>query len=297
MLGYIRTHTPELRMRDYDCYRALYCGLCRHMGKCTGQCSRMTLSYDFVFLAAVRMVLTGETQKVKKARCLVHPLKKRNTVYDSPTLRYCADASALLVYWKNRDDLADEKGLRKMRAILLSPFLSAAYRKAKKRHPQLNRSIQQRLSVLADYEKNGAAHSGADEPSALFGDLLSDILSYGLEGSSARIASSMGSAIGRWIYLIDAADDYEKDLKYHRFNPYRSLFGDAMKQEEKENIRIALLNLLSQAEAACALAMPHPTEEIRAIIDNILYLGLPKCADRVLSIPNDTPLIQEGTDT
>lgn len=294
MLGYIRTHAPELRMRDYDCYRALYCGLCRHMGKCTGQCSRMTLSYDFVFLAAVRMALTKENPKVKKARCLVHPFKKRNTVYDSPTLRYCADASALLVYWKNRDDLADETGLRKTRAALLSPFLCGAYRRAKKRHPQLDGFIQQRLCALAEYEKNESAHCGADQPSALFGDLLSDILSYGLEGSAARIASAMGSAIGRWIYLVDAADDYEKDLKYHRFNPYRSLFGDRISQEEKENIRIALIGLLSQAESAYALSEPCPTAEIRAIIDNILYLGLPKCADRVLSIPSDT-LIQEGT--
>lgn len=296
MLGYIRTHTPELRVRDYECYRALYCGLCRHMGACTGQCSRMTLSYDFVFLAAVRMALTGETPKAQKKRCLVHPFKKRNAVVDSPTLHYCANASALLVYWKNRDDLADEKGLRKLRARLLSPFLFFAYRKAKKRHPQLDRSVQSRLTALADYEKDTSAHNGADAPAMLFGDLLSDILSDGLDGTSARIAAAMGSAIGRWIYLVDAADDFEADLKKHRFNPYRALFGDQIGAEGAESIRTALLQLLSQAEAAYALLPPHPTEELRAVIDNILYLGLPKCADRVLSVSNGTPSIQKGTE-
>ncbi len=296
MLGYIRTDTPELRVRDYECYRALYCGLCRQMGACTGQCSRMTLSYDFVFLAAVRMALTGEVPKFHKKRCLVHPLRKRNSVVDSPTLRYCADASALLVYWKNRDDLADEKGLRRLRARLLTPFLLGAYRRAKKREPELDCSVQRRLTALADYEKDVAAHVGADEPAVLFGELLSDLLSYGLEGTEARIASSVGLAVGRWIYLVDAADDFEADVKKHRFNPYRALFDSRIGAEEKEEIRTALLRLLSQAEAAYALLPPHPTEELRAIIDNILYLGLPKCADRVLSVSNGTPSIQKGTE-
>lgn len=296
MLGYIRTDTPELRVRDYECYRALYCGLCRQMGTCTGQCSRMTLSYDFVFLAAVRMALTGEVPKFHKKRCLVHPFKKRNSAFDSPTLDYCANASALLVYWKNRDDLADEKGLRKLRARLLSPVLFGAYRKAKKRFPDLDRSVQRRLTALADYEKDVAAHVGADEPAVLFGELLSDILSYGLEGANARIAASVGFAIGRWIYLVDAADDFESDLKKHRFNPYRSLFESGIGTAEAESVRAALIQLLSQAEAAYALLPPHPTEELRAIIDNILYLGLPKCADRVLSVSNGTPSIQKGTE-
>ena len=115
MLGYIRTQGPELRLRDYEIYRALYCGLCRHMGKCTGQCSRFSLSYDFVFLAAVRISILNEPVTTILSRCPVHPLHKRKTVKDSETLKYCADASALLTYHKCRDDLADERGFKKMR--------------------------------------------------------------------------------------------------------------------------------------------------------------------------------------
>ena len=77
MLGYVRVKSQELRLREYDCYRALYCGLCKSMGKCTGQCSRMTLSYDFVFLAAVRIALTEEPLQIKKVRCLLHPIRRR----------------------------------------------------------------------------------------------------------------------------------------------------------------------------------------------------------------------------
>ena len=127
MLGYVRTHTPELRLREHECYRALYCGLCKSMGKCTGQCSRMSLSYDFVFLAAVRMSLLGEEPHFKKERCIVHPLRKRPTVHSSPTLDYCADASALLTYRKLLDECKDERGGKKIRAFLLRPFFSGAY--------------------------------------------------------------------------------------------------------------------------------------------------------------------------
>ena len=77
MLGYVRTDAQELRVREHQYYRALYCGLCHRMGKCTGQCSRMTLNYDFVFLAAVRLALTGEKPSVKKQRCVAHPFRSR----------------------------------------------------------------------------------------------------------------------------------------------------------------------------------------------------------------------------
>ncbi|MBQ9131091.1 MAG: hypothetical protein IJX62_01290, partial [Clostridia bacterium] len=148
MLGYVRTVTPELRVREQEFYRALYCGLCKHMGKCTGQCSRMTLSYDFVFLAAVRMSLTGESATLKRSPCLLHPFRRRPMAVNSPTLSYCADASALLVYHKLLDDVADERGWRRLRAQMTRPFLWGAYRKAKGRHPELNDAISRQLAAL-----------------------------------------------------------------------------------------------------------------------------------------------------
>ena len=75
MYGYLRIHAPELKVREQEYYRAVYCGLCRTMGKCTGQCSRMTLSYDFTLFALVRMALTGETAAFRRRRCMAHPTR------------------------------------------------------------------------------------------------------------------------------------------------------------------------------------------------------------------------------
>ena len=282
MLGYIRTDAPELRLRDSECYRAIYCGLCRQMGKCTGQCSRLSLSYDFAFLAAFRMSLTNESMELQKKRCLVHPLKKMNMAISSPSLAFCADASAILTYHKCRDDVDDEKGLRKLRACVALEFFSSAYRRAKRRYPALNDKIHSLLQELRQYEKDASLPPSADAPAAIFGNLMAAVCAEGLEGIEARIATTFGRAIGHWVYLIDAADDYRKDLASGSFNPFVRLFGDGMTEDDACGIAVSLKRYLADAENAFLLIDHFPTPEVREILCNILYLGLPKTADRIL---------------
>lgn len=281
MFGYIRTVPSELRLREHECYRAYYCGLCRAMGKCTGQCSRLTLSYDFVFLAAVRCWLAGEKPEFRRFRCLVHPTRRRTAVSPSPQLAYCADASILLSYHKCLDDLADEHGFRKLRARLAMLGLHRGYHKARKRHPELDTAIRQSLVSLSAWEKRTDTHS-ADAPAEIFGELMRVVFTDGMDGANARIAGELGRNIGRWIYLVDAADDYEKDLKKHRYNPYLALFGDRMTGENREEIRNSLTAILCDAECAYLLMDRPACPELQEILSNILYLGMPRTAERVL---------------
>lgn len=277
MFGYIKPLSAELRIREYDCYRAYYCGLCRAMGHCTGQCSRLTLSYDIVFLAAVRCYLAGEAPKITKIRCLAHPLRRRKAVELSPQLAYCADASALLTYHKCRDDCADETGWKRLRAKAAKLVLSRAYRKAKKRHPELDRTVAQELERLQAYERSNAEPS-ADMPAEIFGSLMRAIFAEGLDGASARLASEVGQTVGRWVYLVDAADDIEQDKKKKRFNPYLRLLGDSPTQEDWDMVRTALTAILCETERAFLLFGQPPCPELKEIIANILYLGLPEAA-------------------
>jgi len=281
VLGYVRTQRQELRVREDAFYRALYCGLCHRMGKCTGQCSRMTLNYDFVFLAAVRLALTGEQTSVRKQRCVAHPFRARPSVQACDALDYCADASALLVYHKLKDDLKDEKGLKKARAAFSKPFLSSAYRRARRRHPDLDRSIAAHLERLSDYEKKERAFGSADELAAQFGALMEAVFCEGLPEREARIAAVLGRAVGHWIYLVDAADDFEEDRKRGRFNPYLQLFGETPTEADWENLRLALTALLCDAERGFLLMDNYPAPELREIIANILYLGMPETAKKM----------------
>lgn len=297
VLGYVRAHTPELRVREHECYRALYCGLCKSMGKCTGQCSRMTLSYDFVFLAAVRIALTEEPLTVKRERCIAHWLHPRKVVKSSPALSYCADASALLTYQKLLDDLADEKGGKRLRALLARPFLYGAYRKAKRRHPELDGKIALHLSRLHEYESTPQSFPSADHPASYFGDLMQDVFAEGLSDTDARLAGAVGQAVGRWIYLLDAADDFEEDCKKGRFNPYRAVFGDTLSPEERETIRLSLIAHLGEAEKAFLLIDCDENPDVYEILANVLYLGLPNTAKSILTPKKKKKSKRQATQT
>lgn len=287
MFGYMKPQNSELRIREYECYRAYYCGLCRTMGACTGQCSRLALSYDFVFLAAVRCYLTEEKPEIQSVRCLLHPFKKRKAVKKSPQLAYCADASAILSYQKCRDDCMDEKGFRRLRAGIARLFLATAYKKARKRHPLLDRAIEGELTRLHDYERT-ASEPSADAPAEIFGELMRAVFEEGLEGKEKRLAAKIGRAIGKWIYLVDAADDFEADKKHRRFNPFLSLLGSAPTPQDREMILTALTSLLCEAEQAFLLMDEAPCEELKEILANILYLGLPEVArQKVCTCPHD----------
>ena len=282
MLGYVRPNTQELRLREYEYYRSLYCGLCRRMGKCTGQCSRLSLSYDFVFLATLRMSLTGEKPQPEKIRCLLHPFRKRKAVTESPTLDYCADASALLTYHKLSDDLADEKGFAKVKAAFLRMLMRSAYKKARARHGALDEAIGASLQRLSEYEKSTPELPSADTPASLFGELMAAVFAEGLDGADARIASEMGRAVGHWIYLADAADDFSEDKKKGRFNPYRGLFGEDPTETDLDNLRVSLTAQLMRGERAMLLIDAFGNEELKEILYNIMYLGLPDRAEKIV---------------
>lgn len=289
MFGYVRVLQPELRLREFECYRAYYCGLCRRMGACTGQCSRLSLNYDFVFLAAVRCLLTGEKPDVGKFRCLLHPLRRRLLVRNSGQLDYCADVSAILTAAKLADDRADEKGFRKLRAMLGGWFFSGAVRRARRRRPALDEAVRAGLARLGRLEAPDAEPS-ADAPAAAFGELASLLFSDGLSGNAARIASEIGDSIGRWVYLADAAEDFSDDLRHRRFNPYLRLFGDHPTDADWNTVSLALRATVSRAQRAFELIDGESSApELRAIVSNVLYLGLPAVTDRLLSQKTPSP--------
>ena len=138
------------------------------------------------------------------------------------------------------------------------------------------------LQELRQYEKNVSAPPSADAPAAIFGNLMAKVCSAGLADGPERIASAFGRAIGHWIYLVDAADDYRDDLACGSFNPFVRLFGDGMTQENAESVAVSLKRYLSDAENAFLLIDSFPAPEVREILCNILYLGLPRVADRIL---------------
>ena len=282
VFGYVRVRSSELKVKEYELYRGAYCGLCRSMGKCTGQCSRMALSYDFAFLAMLRLCL-GKVDKIefKQRRCLAHPLKKRNVMERNAELDYCARAAAILGYHKIRDDIADERGFKKARALITYPFVASWRKKALKAGLlPLDEKVSDALARLSALETK--KKPSVDEPAEIFGEILAAITSFGLDGSEARIAYEIGMHVGKWIYIVDALDDADDDLKKKRYNPFLLLYGGRLpKGAELSLISDALKAELCGAEAALDL-VDTDKESVKNIIENILYLGMPDTVEKVI---------------
>lgn len=293
MLGYIRPYPPELRLREYQYYRGVYCGLCRAMGRCTGQCSRMALSYDLVFLALVRLALAdgnpSDAQldrpiRFEKRRCMVHPLRRRPSLEAGTVTDYVACAAAVLNYHKLLDDKTDELGFKRLRAVLALPSFRRFAKRADKRYPGLSNSIAPAMQRLSELEKEGLP--SVDEPADAFGEVLSVLFAYGLDEQRARIARHVGHRIGRWLYIIDAIDDYDEDVQRGRPNPLRRLYGEeGLTDERREHLSHALTLELQHAADAIDLVSIDATrcgQELSPLIEHMLKTALPATAQKVL---------------
>lgn len=302
MLGYIKPAYGELRVREHEFYRAAYCGLCKAMGKCTGCMSRMTLSYDFVFLALVRMALTGEEPKISTGRCMAHPLKRRPFTEDVQSLRYSACAAAVLMNGKIADDISDETGIRRSAAKLIAPFARSAAERADL--TELSLEVDAELRNLAKLEAENS--SDVDAAADTFARLLGEVTSHGLEGASARIAYEIGRYTGRFVYIIDAADDMAKDALKGRYNPFIAAYGEDVLEERevgdhrgKKTVRrvprreiaesiltAARLDLigLERAETLIEYGDSQTMGMIRGIIGNIIGIGMPGEMMKVLGL-------------
>lgn len=293
MIGYIRPHTPELKLREYQYYRGVYCGLCRAMGRQTGQCSRLALSYDLVFLSLTRLALVGgnpngeqsaRSVSFDRRRCLVHPLRSRLSLQPGDVTDYTACAAAVLNYHKLLDDKTDETGGKRIRARLALPSFARFMRRAERRYPGLSRCILPHMEHLHQMEASGLA--SADEPASAFGEVLATLFSYGLDPTPARIAYHIGFHVGRWLYLIDAIDDYEEDVRRERPNPLHRLYGEeGITEERRSDLQAALsLELQKAADALDLIDIPADRcgVELSPLLYHMLQVALPQKAHEVI---------------
>lgn len=280
MFGYVEPDKAQLRLWEYEQYRAVYCGLCRSMGKHTGEISRLTLNYDHVFLAMLRTALTETVPEFYSSRCALHPLKRRAIAKDDTALEYCAEVSVMLTYYKLLDDIADSHGLRRFAASMTRPLCASVYKKCKSLHP-LGEKTGKLLDEMNALEK--APDPTPDALAELFGSVMSEVLAYGIDDQKKhRIAYEIGRHIGRYVYLADALDDIPKDIRTGEFNPFVKAFGEKNALCNTDLIKNAVLLELTQLEAAIALVDFSTCPGYGNIINNVIYLGMPRKIDEII---------------
>ena len=281
MFGYIKPFIPSLRVYEHELYKAVYCGVCHALGESYGAAARMTLSYDFTFAAMLYASLNEDTYEVEKTACPFNPLKKRAALKKCEASYFSCDAAMILLWCKNIDNVEDSSFGKKMLYRGFLPFTKRCAQKAKVRDEDLFEAIEGLPSLQEEAEgKEDFTLDSVCDPTAV---TLSKIFSLMSEDeNNKRILSRLGYMLGRFIYICDAVDDFDKDMRKGSFNP----FG-----KELDMGRASMLLNHSISEACLAYEL-LPKGEFSPILDNIMFEGLNFEAKELLNrrIKNDRSL-------
>ena len=277
MFGYIRPLKCELKVKEYDYYKAVYCGLCHALRKRCGKRARFVVNYDFVFIALL-LALSGNTEDVKvKRRCLVCP--KGRVCIESEVLENTADISVILTYLKLCDDVSDNRYFAKFfKGILPKLLLKKSYKRAVADHVEFNEKACVLFRELSDLENRNVP--SIDEPADKFAGMVALIADE--VDSEQRILKELFYHVGRFVYIIDALDDIETDFSKKEYNPIISTY-DVSTLIGLDDIKPKVIQTLEDSRVAVLRAFNLlETGKNSDIIKNIIELGMPAVINEVI---------------
>ncbi|WP_322198858.1 DUF5685 family protein [Acutalibacter intestini] len=287
MFGYVRPHKAELLVREYAQYKAVYCQLCRVLGQEYGPLARFALSYDCAFYAMLALSVTGEKVQERRARCVCNPLKACAYLpAGGDSYKKAAALCVLLTYHKLKDNIADQGVLASLGSRFLLPVVWGKAKKAAVRWPDLARAAEQ---AMEDQRRAEAEKAGIDRCAEPTAKLLETVFGA-LAGCGAqqRPLAAFGYYLGRWVYLMDAADDLREDLAAGAFNPFISRLGLEGKRElspqertQAEEACNAALNATA-AQAVRAVDLLEEPGQFGPIIENVALKGLAQVQREIL---------------
>lgn len=260
MFGYVTASWKELSKQEQERYGAVYCGICRRIRSQSGQGARLGLSYDMAFLALLLMSLYEPEETGGKDPCILHPVTKREWV-DNPYVRYAADMNVALAYYNCLDDWQDE---HRTASRMMARMLQSKVPPVQERWPRQCQAIAQCIQRLNQLERENCPNP--DEPAGAFGELMAQILTYQQDLWTPTLAQ-MGFALGRFIYLVDAAVDYDRDKRQKRYNPFLAMGMEKDWKRWEEYLVLAMGRCTENFERL-------PLVQDKGILDNILYSGV-----------------------
>ena len=265
MFGYVRICKETLDDENFEKFRAYYCGLCKAIGKYSHS-ARLGLSYDMTFLGIVLSAVSEKEENIIPSRCMLHPWKKEKKAEHDMIMDYAACMSIILDYRKFDDDCSDGEAIKGFFGKLI---FELAMKKAVRKYKEQDKKIMSLLDSLSELENENCQQS--DMVADCFAKICEIIFvpDFITDANERRILAWFGYNVGRWIYLIDALDDYEKDIKKGRYNPFsgRGLSRDELAKE----LEITLTYTLSNIAGAYDLLEINKNDKI---IRNIIYCGM-----------------------
>ncbi|WP_097015663.1 DUF5685 family protein [Anaerocolumna aminovalerica] len=261
MFGYVNIYKPELKMKDFYKYKAYYCGLCKTLKDKYGSFGQMTLTYDMTFLIILLTSLYESNTEHEIHRCIVHPVKKHDTLCNEIT-DYAADMNIVLSYYHLLDNWQDDRSIAGFTGTKL---LNKKFKMICNKYPRQCQAISNSLNLLKECEQNN--DQNIDLVSRCFGELMSELFVYKQDMWEPTL-KKFGFFLGKYIYIIDAYEDLEEDIKKGRYNPLKSAF-------QKDTYETECKNILNIMIAECT----GEFEKLPCLLDgdilrNILYEGV-----------------------
>ena len=260
MFGYVTASLRELTKEQQKRYGAVYCGICRRIRQQSGQLARLGLSYDMAFLALLLMSLYEPEETGDRSPCLLHPLTRRQWV-DGPYIRYAADMNVALAYYNCLDDWKDDG---KRSAKWMADRFETHLPRIEADWPRQCQAIRRCLDRLSKLETENCPNP--DEPAGAFGELMGELFRV-REDMWADTLRQMGNALGRFVYLLDAELDYDKDKKQGKYNPFLAR-GEERNAQAWEDYLVLTMGRCTESFEKLPLVQDKP------LLDNILYSGV-----------------------
>ena len=252
MFGYVRPSAQDLPEGELDRFRTMYCGLCHTLSRRYGQAARFILNYDFTYLAI--LLSDGTAGKENAGRCYTSPIRKRPYLESTAAMELAADESVILAYWQLRDGVEDHAWAAGLKYRAGARLLESAYRKAAAFRPAFDQAVRRQLQMLSALEKE--KDPSMDKAADTFAVLLSSAAEGVEEPVRRRVLEQILYHLGRWVYLIDAADDLKKDAESGNYNPVALRYGlkdGAWDPESRHAFAVTLDHSIHQMAAAFEL--------------------------------------------
>lgn len=271
MFGYVHILKEELKVKEYNVFRAYYCGLCKTLKKEYGFFARLGLNYDSVFLALLLSSITGDAVTCCGERCIANPVSKRPVIQTERCLSYSAGVMLILACLKIEDNIRDEKSIKDMASYIL---LWRTRRKLMKKHGTLYQECKSYIRTLSALEQKSC--DSIDEVAHTFAELTEKLFvpDFIKDDTTKRILGHMGYLLGRFIYMLDAYEDVDKDKKKQCYNPYSVSNAKPTAESFISSMTFTLSTLANDYELLHIKCN-------KSILDNIIYLGLPNTLNRV----------------
>jgi hypothetical protein len=218
----------------------------------------------------------GAKCNIQEGRCCISLQKKAFAIGES--IDYSACVGFMLAMWKVRDNIKDEGNINKF----VLNFCKKSESKAVRNIPDAVKSCERHFTKLNMLEEQKC--NSADECAAIFSDMCAELCTqtpFSTDKDIKRIIYSIGKAVGKWVYIIDAIDDYQKDIKSKNFNPFYYEVKSG-KICIKDIVDIAGCGLYKTLEDAYLGVNLLPQSSNKAILANIISYGMHNVTDEIL---------------